>query len=75
MKNPLHDKNFLRNLDLYHHHFVYAKITVLDFNELPKEEITGRVTTGSISVDGSSVVRRTCSLTLVAKDVNISDYL
>ncbi len=75
MKNPLHDKNFLRKLDLSRHHFVYAKITVLDFNELPKEEITGRVTTGSISVDGSSVVRRTCSLTLVAKDVNMSDYL
>ena len=75
MKNPLHDKNFLRKLDLSRQHFVLAKITVLDFNELPKEEITGRVTSGSISVDGASVVRRTCSLTLVAQDVNISDYL
>ena len=75
MKNPLHDKIFLRNLDLHHNHNIHAKIIVLDFNENPKEEITGRVTGGSISVDGTSVVRRTCSLTMVAKDLNMSNYI
>lgn len=76
MKNPLKDKNFLRQLDLHHNHNIYAKIIVLDFNENPKEEITGRVLPGgSISVDGTSAVRRTCSLTLVAENLNRSNYI
>jgi hypothetical protein len=42
---------------------------------VPTEEITGRVTSGgSINVDGTSAVRRSCSLTMVAKDVNINDF-
>jgi hypothetical protein len=52
---------------------VYAKVIVLDLNEHPIEKITGRVTQGSISVDGTSAVRRTCSLTLVAQDVDINE--
>nr|DAG21687.1 MAG TPA: protein of unknown function DUF5047 [Caudoviricetes sp.] len=32
------------------------------------------MTGGSINIDGSSAVRRTCSLTLVANNVNITDY-
>jgi hypothetical protein len=76
MKNPLKDKNFLRQLDLHHNHNIYAKIIVLDFNENPKEEITGRVLPGgSISVDGTSAVRRNCSLNLVAENLNRSNYI
>jgi hypothetical protein len=33
------------------------------------------VTQGSINLDGASAVRRTCSLTFVAKDFNYSNYL
>jgi hypothetical protein len=32
------------------------------------------VTGGSLRVDGTSALRRTCSLTMVASEVNISDY-
>jgi hypothetical protein len=32
------------------------------------------VTAGTVNIDGSSAVRRTCSLTLLAKDININNY-
>ena len=73
-KNPMLDEDFLEQLSKYPHQFTWAKIISLDFKEYPIEEITGRITAGSINVDGSSAVRRTCSLTLVASDVNINDY-
>jgi hypothetical protein len=38
------------------------------------EEITGRITSGSINVDGASAVRRTCNLTLAANEVNINNF-
>jgi len=38
------------------------------------QEITGRITSGSINVDGASAVRRTCSLSLVANDVDINNF-
>ena len=53
---------------------VKVRIDALDINENPTEEITGRITDGSINVDGKSAVRRTCSLTMVAQDVNINDF-
>ena len=36
--------------------------------------IEGMATQGSINIDGSSAVRRSCSLTMIAKDININDY-
>lgn len=72
--NPHLDFDFLRELDLYNNKEIWAKITALNIDELPIEEIQGRVTGGSVSVDGTSSVRRTCSLTLVAQDVNINDW-
>lgn len=74
MKNYLLDKEFLKELDQYNHKEVYAKITSLSFDELPIEQIEGRITGGSLNIDGSSVVRRTCNLTLVANEVNINDF-
>ena len=47
---------------------------LLDKDENPIEEIEGRVTAGSINIDGNSAVRRTCSLSMVAKQVNINDF-
>ena len=41
------------------------KITLLDFLENPIKEIQGKITTGSLNVDGSSAVRRTANLTVL----------
>jgi hypothetical protein len=46
----------------------YARITLLTQDELPIEYIEGRVTAGSINVDGGSALRRTCNLTMILKD-------
>lgn len=70
----LYDKQFLLKLDKAKNKIVYARITALTFDESPIESITGRVTQGSINLDGASAVRRTCSLTLVAQDFNYNDY-
>ena len=72
--NPLLDNIFLEKLFTAYDREIYAKITALNFDELPTEEISGKVTGGSINVDGTSACRRTCSLTLVANEVNINDY-
>ena len=74
MKNPLQDKEFLYNLNQDRHKEISAKIISLSFDEKPLEQIEGRVTSGSINIDGTSTVRRTCNLTLIAKDVNITDF-
>lgn len=75
MKNPMLDEEFLKQLMLYPHRNTYAKITALTFAELPTQEISGNVVSGSINVDGTSSVRRACSLTLTTNNINISDYL
>ena len=72
--NPLLDNIFLEKLFTAYDREIYAKITALNFDEFPTEEISGKVTGGSINVDGTSACRRTCSLTLVANEVNINDY-
>jgi hypothetical protein len=61
-----YDKEFLLALDKQKNKTIYARIIALDFKESPIETIEGRVTQGSINIDGASAVRRTCSLTLVA---------
>ena len=70
----MYDMDFLKKLDLQKNKTIYARITSLQFNESPIETIEGKVTQGSINIDGASAVRRTCSLTMVAQDINISDY-
>mgnify|MGYP003514095287 CR=1 FL=1 len=72
--DPLLDPDFLRKLDEFEHKVIYAKIIALDSNENSTQEITGVITGGSISVDGTSAVRRTCSLTLVAQNINVDDF-
>lgn len=73
--NPLLDVDFLKKIDESREKVIYARITALTFQEEPIESIEGKITGGTISIDGSSAVRRTCSsLSLVAQDVNITDY-
>lgn len=70
----LYDKDFLQKLDKSKNKIIYARITSLKFDESPIEMIEGRVTGGSINIDGASAVRRTCSLTMVAQDFDYNDY-
>ena len=53
---------------------LYARVISLTVDEEPIEYIEGKVTSGSINIDGNSSVRRSCSLSLIAEDVNITDY-
>ena len=70
----LYDKEFLLKLDKNRNRTIYAKVIALNFQEYPIETIEGRVTQGSISLDGASAVRRSCSLSLVAQDFKYNDY-
>ena len=72
--NPLIDVDFLKRLDTEKEREVFVKVISLDWDENPLEEITGRVTGGSVNIDGTSAVRRTCSVSLVAEELNIHDY-
>lgn len=64
----LKDASFLKKIDNLQVREQYVKITVLDFYERPIEEIQGKVTSGTISLNGSSAIRRTCNLTMVATE-------
>lgn len=67
--NYLKDASFLKLLDQTINKFYWVKIEVLDLDERPIQSIEGRIMPGStISIDGDSAVRRTCSLTFVADE-------
>ena len=72
--NVLLDKEFIEALDKNNEREVYARIISLTMDECPIEEISGKVSQGTLSIDGTSAVRRTCSLTIVSDRVNINDY-
>lgn len=74
MTNPLLDSDFLEQLDEFNSHTTYARITSLNMLEAPLERIEGKVTGGSINIDGTSAVRRTCSINMIASDVNINNF-
>ena len=73
-RNPLVDKEFLKRLDGVTEREIFARVIALSFAESPIETIEGRVTTGSVNIDGASAVRRTCSLSLVAQNMDINDF-
>ena len=68
------DKEFLKKLDQQKNKEIFVRIVALNWKEQPVEKIEGRATGGSINIDGASAVRRTCSLSLVAEDVNINMF-
>lgn len=70
----IYDKDFLLELDKTREKEIYAKVTALTFQETPITTIEGRITAGSINVDGNSAVRRTCSLTIVAQNFDFNNY-
>ena len=75
MKNPMLDQDFLRQLDLYPHKNLWVKIISLDKNDYPIEEISGKIISGNVSVDGTSSVRRTCSLSMVTEQPSVNTML
>ena len=70
---PLLNKQFLRQLDQHQHKVIYARVISLNNREEPIEKIEGVVTGGSISVDGSSAIRRSCNLTMTSENININN--
>lgn len=65
----LEDASFLRALDNENNKFYWVRIEVLNKDELPIENIEGRVLPGSsITIDGNSSMRRTCSINFIAED-------
>ena len=72
----LNDTSFLKQFDEIKLKEKYAKIVVLTFKEeKPITEIQGIVTGGNITLDGSSAVRRTCNISVIANSYenNLAD--
>lgn len=61
----LTDKKFLK--EIIHSHVVtyFVKITVLDWQERPIQDIQGEVITASFNIDGQSNIRRTGNLSVL----------
>ena len=64
-------RNFLATIDNFVNQKQYVKITLLNWEEEPIKEIQGELTSGTISKDGSSSVRRTCQM---GATVNRGEY-
>ncbi len=60
----LKDKDFNLIIDKAQSQEMHIKITLLDWNENPLQEIEGYASAGSLSLAGDSAVRRTGSLTM-----------
>ena len=74
MQKYLTDASFLIEIDLLKTKEQYVRITILTFAEKPIADIEGNVTAGSINIDGSSSMRRTCNITFVPTQDQIIDY-
>ena len=64
----LKDSTFLKKFDKLKIKEQFAKIVVLDFQERPIQQIQGKVVGGNLSLDGSSAMRRSGSINLIADD-------
>ena len=72
----LKDDTFLAEINNNHIQEQFVKITALDWNERPIKEVQGIVTGGSLNLNGSSAMRRTCNLSVSiqeAENVKITD--
>ena len=66
--------DFLNEVISHRSHVVYARVVLLNLDETPIETIEGRITSGSINVDGASAVRRTCSFSMISSVLDTSAY-
>lgn len=67
-RDYLKDFKFLKQLDLEPQKEQYVKIIVLNWEEFPIAEIHGKITGGSITLDGSSSIRRSGSINFTTED-------
>lgn len=74
MTNAVLNDLFLNELFKESTRELFARLTLLTQDEHAIETIEGKVSGGSINVDGKSAIRRTCSLNLVAKDIEINEF-
>ena len=65
----LQDEKFLNLADKQRLQTQYIKLTLLDWDENPIQEIQGIATGGTISLNGSSAIRRTCSLNMTVDEI------
>lgn len=70
MYKYLKDKPFLYKLFKLRNRSVQAEVVLLTYDEKPIRAIQGELSAGSISVNGSSAVRRTINLTMFANELN-----
>ena len=68
----LKDYSFLESIDKQKIKKYFIKITVLDWKENAIKEIQGYTTGGSLNLDGKSSVRRTCNLSMVIPEKELS---
>lgn len=66
----LRDKNFLKSIDRISLKEEFAKITILNWQERPIEDIQGKVSSGTLNINGNSSLRRTCNLTILIDENN-----
>lgn len=64
----LSDQIFLKEVDEQLVTSQYIKMTLMNWDEHPLQTIEGRITGGSISLNGDSAIRRTCSLNSFVED-------
>lgn len=69
----LQDSAFLFKIASLQSKTQYVKITLLDWEERPIQEIQGMTTGGSVNVDGKSAMRRTCNLSMYVPNENIAN--
>ena len=64
----LKDVDFLNSFDKTKLKQQFVKLIVLSFDEKPIAEIQGKVLSGNLSLDGSSAMRRTGNISLIADE-------
>ena len=67
-KPYLRDKQFLKSIDESSFKEEFIKIIILNWQEQPIEEIQGRVSSGTLNINGNSSLRRTCNLTMLISE-------
>lgn len=65
----LKDSVFLKKFDKTKLKEQYIKLIVLTFDEIPVQQIEGKVLSGNFTIDGSSSMRRVGNLTMIADDI------
>ena len=69
----LNDSDFLQEIDELPIKEQFVKITILDWNENPIQDIQGKVISGNININGNSTIRRTCNLSMFVEESTL-DY-